>query len=158
MLHEEETYVIQGTNPAFPCKIIRNPSGMMQRERFMCTDLFRRYRVRILTGLSATLIESFRLYVTIGIVLWNRPRLLPTMFFRTHYSFPSVCIIRYTACKNKFARCVIKHDATKMYGEVGVQFHAFLTSELDRGEWPASPWPPYSLPRYPLAGLVPELF
>jgi hypothetical protein len=33
---------------------------------------------------------------------------------------------------------VIKHHATKMYGEMEVHFHAFLTSALDDAEWIAS--------------------
>jgi hypothetical protein len=47
----------------------------------------------------------------------------------------SVMLIKYHDTKMWW---LIKNYATKKYGSVKVWFHAFLTSELKRGEWSAS--------------------
>jgi hypothetical protein len=39
----------------------------------------------------------------------------------------------------KLSVCLIKHHAMKIYVRVEVEPHAFLTSALDRDEWPALP-------------------
>jgi hypothetical protein len=50
----------------------------------------------------------------------------------------------------KLSLCLIKHHAIKIYVEVEVWLHAFLTSVLDGGDWSAS-HPGSFIPRYPLA-------
>jgi hypothetical protein len=49
--------------------------------------------------------------------------------------------------KAKFPLCLIKHHAMRTCRGVEIQLHAFLTSALVRGEWPALP--PGRSPRCP---------
>jgi hypothetical protein len=48
------------------------------------------------------------------------------------------CILLNIKVKAKWSLHLIKHHGMKMYGTVQVQHPAFLTSELDQGEWLAS--------------------
>jgi len=46
--------------------------------------------------------------------------------------------VHWSSGKVNFLLYLTKYHAMKTYGEVEMQFHAFLTSELDGGEWSAS--------------------
>jgi hypothetical protein len=46
-----------------------------------------------------------------------------------HFMFSSACKVNA-----KLSLCLTKHHAMKTHGGVEVQFHAFLTLELDGGE------------------------
>jgi hypothetical protein len=45
--------------------------------------------------------------------------------------------------EEKLLRCLIKYNDIKIYGELKVKFHAFLTPELD-DEWSASRSGPFN--------------
>jgi len=55
-------------------------------------------------------------------------------------------LVSYTCvCKSKVVLCFTKYHAMKMYGQVKVELHVFLSSVLDGHEWSAllpgkEPW------------------